>query len=283
MIEREVTLTSGSVAVLEAGDGGKPLLLVHGFTGAKEDFGWNAGGEEFAYVDRLAAHGWHVVSPDLWGHGSSTHLADESAYSLDVFVDQMLDLADHLGWHRFTLLGHSMGGMIAQVLVLRDPSRIVALTLMDTCAGTVPGAIPEIVELGQSIARDGGMHLIAALSAEAGVGSNEADQRLRADRADYLAYCDAKTMSSDPAMFAGMLGRLAVEPDRTGDLRALSIPTQVICGSLDEWMLTESQQLADAIPGARFDLIDGGGHCPQFESPQLWWEAFNGFLGNVPA
>jgi pimeloyl-ACP methyl ester carboxylesterase len=283
MIEREVALASGVVAVLEGGAGGKPLMLVHGFTGAKEDFGWNAGGVEFAYVDRLASQGWHVVAPDLWGHGRSTHLGDESAYSLDVFVDQVLDLADHLGWKRFTLLGHSMGGMIAQVLALRDPSRVEALTLMDTCAGVVPGTVPEVVELGQAVAREGGMAVIAAVSAEAGIGANEADQRMRAERPDYAAFCDAKTLSSDAAMFAAMLGRLAAEEDRASDLRALLIPTQVICGSLDEWMLGESKRLADAIPGARFDVIEGGGHCPQFESPELWWEAFNAFLGNVPA
>ena len=48
------------------------VLLVHGFTGAKEDFA-----DE---VDRLAARGFHVVAPEHRGHGRSAQPDDEAAY-----------------------------------------------------------------------------------------------------------------------------------------------------------------------------------------------------------
>ena len=63
--------------------------------------------------------GWHVVAPDLRGHGASGQPADE--YGLlagDLRRRRSLALADDLGWDRFALLGHSMGGMVAQVLAL---------------------------------------------------------------------------------------------------------------------------------------------------------------------
>ena len=58
------TLSVGPVdlAIAEAGDGGRPLLLLHGFTGAKEDF--------TEWLDPLAALGWHGVAPDHRGHGA---------------------------------------------------------------------------------------------------------------------------------------------------------------------------------------------------------------------
>ena len=61
MHERRIGVATGiELAVLEAGAGGRPLLLVHGFTGAKEDFA--------DHLDELAAAGgWHVVAPDLRG------------------------------------------------------------------------------------------------------------------------------------------------------------------------------------------------------------------------
>ena len=64
-----------TVAVAEAGVGGRPLLLVHGFTGAKEDF--------TDWLDPLAELGWHAVAPDQRGHGESSQPADEAAYSFD--------------------------------------------------------------------------------------------------------------------------------------------------------------------------------------------------------
>src|SRR5215208_3749895 len=75
--------------VLEAGEGGRPLLLAHGFTGAGLDFA---------------------------DHLDGVHPGDEADYSLAAMAADLLALADGLGWERFTLLGHSMGGMVAQVV-----------------------------------------------------------------------------------------------------------------------------------------------------------------------
>ncbi len=77
-----------SVAVAEAGEGGRPLLLVHGFTGAKEDFG--------DWFDRLADDGWWVVAPDLRGHGRSGRPVDPSAYSFELMAADVVALADAL-------------------------------------------------------------------------------------------------------------------------------------------------------------------------------------------
>src|SRR3954465_6875076 len=75
-MQRRVGVGPVELEVLEAGEGGGPLLLVHGFTGAKEDFA--------DHVDDLAAAGWHVVAPDQRGHGRSDAPADEAAYDLGV-------------------------------------------------------------------------------------------------------------------------------------------------------------------------------------------------------
>src|SRR5215831_3393456 len=103
LTERRVNLGDLELSIAEAGTGQDPLLLVHGFTGAKEDF--------TPWLDRLAASGWHAVAPDLRGHGASAKPAQETAYSFEIMADDMLGLADALGWDRFVLLGHSMGGM----------------------------------------------------------------------------------------------------------------------------------------------------------------------------
>ena len=76
------------LAVEVTGDGA-PLLLVHGFGGAKEDFA--------DHVEALAAHATVVVF-DHRGHGASDHPSGEAAYSLDRLAADTLGVADQLGF-----------------------------------------------------------------------------------------------------------------------------------------------------------------------------------------
>ena len=126
---REVRLGDVQLAIAEAGIGGRPVMLVHGFTGAKEDF--------TDFLEPLAERGWHAVAPDLRGHGTSDHPGDEESYSLAIMAADLLALADALGCGSFVLLGHSMGGIVAQQLLLAHPERVRALVLMDTTHGPI--------------------------------------------------------------------------------------------------------------------------------------------------
>src|SRR5688572_1906018 len=134
MQTRRVAVRDVELEIVEAGEGGRPFLVLHGFTGAKEDFTHHEG-----WVDRLAEQGWHVVAPDHRGHGASSKPDGEAAYTFDEFAADALALADHLGWERFALLGHSMGGMIAQYVALTAPERLAGLVLMDTSHGPLEG------------------------------------------------------------------------------------------------------------------------------------------------
>jgi pimeloyl-ACP methyl ester carboxylesterase len=124
MEERRIGLGDIELSVAEAGVGQRPLLLLHGFTGAKEDF--------TEWLDRLADAGWHAVAPDHRGHGSSSKPTSEEAYSFEILADDVERLTEYLDWPRFTLLGHSMGGMVAQLVAIREPERLDALVMMDT-------------------------------------------------------------------------------------------------------------------------------------------------------
>ena len=95
---REVDLGPVRLALVEAGRGGRPLLLAHGFTGTKEDFA--------DWIDPLVEAGWWVAAPDHRGHGGSSKLADESAYTLATLAADLEALVAHLGWDRYALLGY---------------------------------------------------------------------------------------------------------------------------------------------------------------------------------
>lgn len=271
MEQRVVDLGQMRLSVLEAGQGGRPLLLVHGFTGAKEDFA-----DE---VDRLAAGGRHVVAPDLRGHGGSGQPAEEDSYSLQIFADDMLSLVDELGWERFELLGHSMGGMVAQLVTFAAPARVERLVLMDTHHGKVGGLDPEILAIGIDLARTQGLRVVRdLLKMGQDPLANPAHRRTCEERPGYEEWSDAKMLACSPAMFAKMLTAFDTTPDRLDDLASVGCPTLVLVGELDEGFLEASRQMAATIPDAELVVIAQGGHSPQFEATSEWRAAVDGFL-----
>ncbi|HMK13290.1 MAG TPA: alpha/beta hydrolase [Acidimicrobiales bacterium] len=274
MGERSVDTGSIHLTINEDGVGGLPLMLVHGFTGAKEDFA--------DFVVPLAQRGWHVVAPDLRGHGASDKPTDEAAYTLPIFAGDVLALADTLGWTRFTLLGHSMGGMIAQHMVIGAPDRIDALVLMDTAHGPLEGLVdPATIGRAIDFVRANGIDAWKVAQDANPALRSPADERVRAERPGYIEFGDRKLLASSPAMVASVLGQFASVDDRLEQLAAHSTPTLVIVGEQDLPFVRPSQRMADVMPGASLAVIPDGGHSPQFEAPDAWWSALSSFLDRV--
>ena len=274
MGERSVDNGSIHLTIAEEGVGGRPLMLVHGFTGAKEDFA--------DFVVPLASRGWHVVAPDLRGHGASDKPTDEAAYTLPIFAGDVLALADTLGWERFTLLGHSMGGMIAQHILLGAPDRIEALVLMDTAHGPLEGLV-DPATIGRAIAfvRANGIEAWKLAQDANPTLRSPADERVRAERPGYIEFGDRKLLAASPAMVASVLGQFATVDDRLEQLAAHFTPTLVIVGEQDAPFVGPSERMADVMPGASLAVIPDGGHSPQFEAPDAWWSALSTFLDRV--
>jgi pimeloyl-ACP methyl ester carboxylesterase len=272
--ERAVDVGDLRLSIAEAGAGQRPLLLVHGFTGAKEDF--------TPWLEELAAAGWHAVAADLRGHGASSKPAAEDAYSFQLMADDMLGLADALGWERFVLLGHSMGGMIAQFMATDAPARLDGLILMDTSHRALDNLDPALVEAAVSIVRSDGMDALAAILAEQQGGplDTPANQRALAEQPGYADFCDRKFRATSAAMYAAMAPAFVTAADRLDGLRALpgDLPVLVIVGEQDAPFRRPSEQLAACVGRASLAVIPDAGHCPQFENSALWWAAVAGFL-----
>jgi pimeloyl-ACP methyl ester carboxylesterase len=274
-----VALDGGTtLAVSSAGRADRArLLLVHGFGGAKEDFA--------DWIDPLAGTGWEVVAYDQRGHGDSVCSGGEEAFSLQIFVDDLVALADALQWDRFVLLGHSMGGMVAQLVALAAPQRLAGLVLMDTSHGPPDGLDPDQIALGQQIVREGGMAALMEVQKALGPGplDSPAHLRLLKERPGYQEFCDRKSLATSAAMWVSIVDEMLRQPDRLTGLRQLALPALVIVGEEDSGFLRQCQDMAEAIPGARLAVITGAGHSPQFESPDQWWKAVTAFLGEVQA
>jgi len=275
---REIETAGGArFAIEEAGEGGRPLLLVHGFTGGRIDFA--------DHLDAFAEAGWWAVSPDLRGHGASHHPGEESDYTLELFADDVWSLVDALGWDRLVLLGHSMGGMIAQVAALRRPGALHGLVLMDTTHGPLD-LDRDLAALGAQIVRDGGMaavkEVLDAMGDDAPL-STPAYERLLAERPELREINDRKFLGCSPAMYAAMLEQLLDQLDRLEHLARIEVPTLVLVGEQDRPFLDASQAMASAMPAAELVVVPDAGHSPQLENPDAWRAAMLDFLGRLPA
>jgi len=120
-------------------------------TGGKVDFA--------EWLEPLAELGWHAVAPDVRGHGETGGPRDVAQYTPELVCDDLLMLADALGWQSFIVLGHSLGGVFVQHLALDHPDRVTGLILMDTAHGAVEWIPSDLVEIGVTIDPSDSLHL----------------------------------------------------------------------------------------------------------------------------
>lgn len=262
-------------ALLEAGAGNPDrLLLVHGFTGAKEDF------ED--HIDALADRGWHVVAPDHRGHGHSDKPAGEDSYSMRVMATDMIAIVDALGWDDFVLLGHSMGGMVAQHMATALGSRLRGLVLMDTSPTCPEGLDGSAIEIGKQVVRESGIEVLVQLQAQGpGPLDTPAHQRMVATVPGYVERGAENTRNSSPDMWCAIVTEIIEQPNRLDALADVDVPALVIVGEQDTPFLALSEQMAKTLPQARLAVIPDAGHSPQFESAGPWFAELTAFLDGV--
>jgi len=270
---RRVEINGIEVAVSEAGTGGLPLLLVHGFTGHRDDF--------LDHIPDLAEQR-RVLAPDLRGHGSSTHTGRAETFDFDQLVDDLRELLDVLGIERCDLLGHSLGGMVTLRFTLTYPERVASLILLNTAPFAPDAYEPEVFVKAGAIALAKGMAGLQELverSSRDAADPSPADRQAEkwADR--YWTHHRRRYREMDPAAYgalgAAMVGQESLVP-RLADIRC---PTTVIVGAEDRKFLHAADVMAEAIAGARRVTIPEAGHHPHMENPEAWLVAMREHRG----
>lgn len=110
-----------------------PLLAVHG---------WLDNAASFSGLAPLLASRFHVVAIDLPGHGRSAHRPAGAWYHYVEYLADIQAAATALGWSRFSLLGHSLGGAVASIFAAAQPGSIECLLLVESLGPLT--ATPEL-------------------------------------------------------------------------------------------------------------------------------------------
>jgi YbgC/YbaW family acyl-CoA thioester hydrolase len=247
---QRITVNGVSLAVDSRGDG-RCVLFIHGYP-----FDRTLWQYQLSHLE-----GWRRIAPDLRGMGLSD--APDLGYSMTTYADDLAALLDALGVESAVLCGLSMGGYVAFEFLRRFRHRVLGLVLMDTRAeaDTPDGRRARDAQAAQ--ARDRGPAAVAEamlpqLFAEADPAHSPAATRAR------------RMIAGTPV--AGIVGALSAMRDRpdSSDLLATldGIPTLVAVGAHDRITPPDrAEAMADAIPGARFEVIAGAGHLPPLEKP----------------
>jgi pimeloyl-ACP methyl ester carboxylesterase len=128
-------MAPAELAFDHSGQGGKPLLLLHGWPETRLIWERN--------VEPLAEAGFEVIAPDLRGFGDSP-LAPDDRYDVAAHSADLAALAQRLGHERLVVCGGDLGGVVAQDLSLRFHALVERLCLFNTIPPLLPGGPPAI-------------------------------------------------------------------------------------------------------------------------------------------
>ena len=253
--------------------GAPPVVCVHGYTSSAEAF--NALARHFH--DRF-----HIVAPDVRGHGESAWSPD-SAYQ---YRDQVADLAglvDQLGLARFTLIGTSMGGIIAMAFAAAHAARLVGLVINDIG--------PDVEEGSQRITQmvggrpDEFATLEDAMAYRREISPVTASRPMSDQREVALGVlrqqADGRWVwKMDPAYIRQRVQHGAPpRPALWPVLKSLPCPTLVVWGTESDVLLeAQARRMVGVLPRGELVKVAGVAHAPTLVEPVVL-AALERFLG----
>lgn len=252
--------------------GAPPLVCVHGYTGSAQAFNAPA---------RHLRERFHVIAPDVRGHGESAW-APDGAYQ---YRDQAADLAaiaDQLGFERFSLIGTSMGGIIAMTFAGAHPERLTRLVINDIGPDPEPGSQRITQMVGSrpdefETLEDAMAYRRQVSPIVAGRSLEDQEELARGVLRRRDDGCWVWKM--DPQYIQQRVTKgPPVRPALWPVLQSLACPTLVVWGE-DSDVLSASQarRMAATLPKGQLVAVPGVGHAPTLVEP-IVLAAFDRFL-----
>jgi pimeloyl-ACP methyl ester carboxylesterase len=243
---------------------GTPLVLLHAFP---------LDGRMWAPQVEALAGTYQVIVPDLRGFGAARDQAVEEA-GMALLADDVVRLLDDRGLDRVVLGGLSLGGYVALALMARHPDRVSGLVLLDTKA-TADGdqAREDRLKMADRVLAEGNDFVPEVMLPKL------LGETTREHRPEVVEKVAALIREQAPEAIAGAQRGMAARPATTDVLATISVPTLVVTGEEDAVTGPEiGRELAAAIPGARFLLVEEAGHLVNLEQPEIVNEALLDFL-----
>lgn len=230
------------------GHGPQKVLAMSGWLGSAADWA--------PLTPALDPERFTYVFFDYRGYGRS--IERDGEFTFAEAARDVIALADHLGWHRFSLVGHSMGGMAMQRVLLAAPQRIERMAGISA----VPACGSRMDE-----ARLGGFRAaIDDVSKRAGLIAFSTGNRLSSSWSTHLANESARVSRRDA--FAGYLPQWAAH-DFSAEVAGHTVPVKLFVGEHDPTLTADlmTRTWLTWYPNAMFDMLRNAGHYAMHETP----------------
>jgi len=249
---------------------GPPLLLIMGLGGQASSWGE-------PLLKQLQGY-FRTIRFSNRGTGATDKPA--GGYTIRQMADDAAGLMETIGLDQAHVFGISMGGMIAQELVLHHPQRVQGLVLGCTTCGpahSIPVPAQTLAQFGQ----------IMQLPMEERIErfwEITVTPEFKEERADFLRHILEIGMATPTPMETFGLQFAAIQAMDTYDrLPQIKSPTLIIHGDRDTLVPVENADiLHERIPGSRVRIVQGTGHCFFWENPDEVVEEVVKFLSEVP-
>lgn len=253
---------------VEARGAGKPLVLVHGFSGS--------GANWAAHAVALADY-FRVILVDLPGHGETEPPDDIARYTMERTAQDVVGVLDALGIEKAYLLGYSMGGRLALYTALAYHDRFERLILESASPGLKTEA-ERSARVGQdeALARrieNEGIPAFASAWTNLPLFASQ-PQRVRET-------LHAERLKNNAVGLANSLRGMGtgVQPSLWGKLSELRLPTLLLCGELDAKFRGINTEMQELMPDAELVIVAEAGHTVHAEQPERFRAEVLRFLG----
>jgi pimeloyl-ACP methyl ester carboxylesterase len=255
------TLDTGvTLEYAEKGHGkGKVVIFLHGYTDS-----WFSWSEVLA---RLPPQ-YHGYALSQRGHGDSERPA--SGYAMEGFADDVIAFMDEEGIAQATVVGHSMGSVIAQRVAIDHPDRVERLVLVGSAANAGNEGILGFLD-----------YVLAEVTDPLDPGfvyEFQASTLATPVSAAFLDTVVAESLKVPAFVWHAALAALAAS-DTTAELPLIEAPTLIVWGDQDTIFFEADQQALDAgIPRSTLLVYEGIGHGVHWEDPDRFTDDLVGFM-----
>jgi pimeloyl-ACP methyl ester carboxylesterase len=234
------------------------VLLVHGFTGSKEDFA--------SLLPELADHGYDAIAIDHAGQHESQHESppEGGPLSIDDFARDILTVVGGLDADQVHLVGHSFGGLAARRAALSNPDALSSLTLLNS-------GPTGVIEPGQQQALLAFVGAMRAGMVDTVWAYMESERRTENPAIDdeVVRFVEQRFRSGHVDAHTAIAQALLDEGDLVPDLAVLPLDVHVVYGVDDDVWPEHVQQDMAARLGTPAHAIPGAGHSPGVDDPRL--------------
>lgn len=212
-----------------------------------------------AELSRLGTSGpGRLICADWRGCGENEPWPGDRAFTIEDLAQDFLALLDEKGIQRISLVGHSLGGLIAEQMMILQPERFEKALLLDPVGPKGVVFDDSMYEAFRQMSASAELTRTVILSTV--YGAERLDDRF------------AARLAADAFKAVRGIGTSVLEILKTVDLReevrSVKIPLLILHGEHDQILpIQDSEELARLMPNARFEKIAGAGHCWNVEDP----------------